>query len=149
MELTIRAFRPSDIREVCRIEKSSFKDPWPCHAFMHLYLKNPESVRVATVNGKLVGYVVVDVEERDGKKVGHILNLAVEEGFRRIGIGRALMEAATSYVKASGALEVWLEVRESNLVARKFYRGIGFVEKGKVRGYYGDEDAIVMYKNLG
>ncbi|MEM3884547.1 MAG: ribosomal protein S18-alanine N-acetyltransferase [Nitrososphaerota archaeon] len=148
MKIVIRAFRPSDIEDVCRIEKESFKDPWPCYVFTYLHTKNPGSIKVALVNEKLVGYVVFDVEERDGKKVGHILNLAVEQSFRRMGIGRALMEAAISYVKGSGVNEVWLEVRESNTVARKFYLSMGFVEKGRINRYYHDEDAIVMYKEI-
>ncbi|MEM2910539.1 MAG: ribosomal protein S18-alanine N-acetyltransferase [Nitrososphaerota archaeon] len=149
MEPTIRAFRLSDIKDVCRIENDSFEDPWPCHAFMYIYLKNPKGIRVATVNERLVGYVVVDIEERHGKKVGHILNLAVEQGFRHIGIGKALMEAVISYVKEAGAGEVWLEVRESNVAARKFYSRMGFVEKGRIRRYYRGEDAIVMYRDVG
>lgn len=148
MEIRIRTFRPSDIEDVCRIEKESFKDPWPCYAFTYLHTKNPESIKVAVVDGRLVGYVVADIERRDRKKAGHILNLAVEQGFRHMGIGKALMEAALSFLKDSGAVEVWLEVRESNLVARKFYSSMGFVEKGRIRRYYHDEDAIVMQKEI-
>jgi len=148
MGLTIRAFRPDDIKDVCRIEKESFKDPWSCYTFAYLHMKNPESIKVAVIDGRLVGYVVVDVEMRCGKKVGHVLNLAVEQGFRRMGIGRALMDEAISYVRKTGADEVWLEVKESNTAARKFYSSIGFVEKGRIRGYYRDEDAILMYKEI-
>ncbi len=148
MVLAIRAFRPSDLEDVCRIERESFEDPWPCYMFAYLHMKNPESIKVALIDEKLVGYVVVDIEERSGKKVGHILNIAVERGFRNMGIGRALMEVATSYVKESGACEVWLEVRESNTVAKKFYSSMDFVEKRKVHRYYRNEDAIIMYKEI-
>ncbi|MCL7395533.1 MAG: ribosomal protein S18-alanine N-acetyltransferase [Thaumarchaeota archaeon] len=148
MVLTIRAFRPDDIKDVCRIEEESFRDPWPCYMFTYLHMKNPESIKVAVIDGRLVGYVVVDIEMRRGKKVGHILNLAVEQGFRRMGIGRALMEEAISYVRRSGADEVWLEVRDSNIAARKFYSSMGFVEKGRIHRYYRDEDAIIMYKEI-
>jgi len=65
-----------------------------------------------------------------------------------MGIGRALMEEAISYVRRSGADEVWLEVRDSNIAARKFYSSMGFVEKGRIHRYYRDEDAIIMYKEI-
>jgi len=64
MVLTIRAFRPDDIKDVCRIEEESFRDPWPCYMFTYLHMKNPESIKVAVIDGRLVGYVVVDIEAR-------------------------------------------------------------------------------------
>ncbi|MCS7135939.1 MAG: ribosomal protein S18-alanine N-acetyltransferase [Nitrososphaerota archaeon] len=148
MEIVIRAFRPSDLEEVCKIERESFRDPWPCYTFIYFYTKNPENIKVAAIDGRIVGYVVVDIEKQDDKKVGHILNLAVEQSYRRRGIGRMLMNAAISYAKGYGAREVLLEVRESNVTVRKFYSSMGFVEKGRIRHYYHDEDAIVMCREI-
>ena len=43
---------------------------------------------------------------------------------------------------------IWLEVREDNRAAQGFYRGLGFCEAGRRRGYYRDtgEDAVLMAK---
>ena len=46
------------------------------------------------------------------------------------------------------ATRITLEVRESNTAARSFYQLQGFVEIGRVRAYYPDEDAVIMSKTL-
>lgn len=42
-----------------------------------------------------------------------------------------------------------LEVRPSNIIARGLYRGLGFIDRGRRKGYYEDnnEDAIIMWKD--
>ena len=59
-----------------------------------------------------------------------LLNLAVDPAFRRQGIGRRLVET----LLAQHPRTIWLEVRESNAVARKFYGIIGFREVGRRPG---------------
>jgi ribosomal-protein-alanine N-acetyltransferase len=86
-----------------------------------------------------VGFLVarnVAVDERE------ILNLAVAPDFRRKGVARAL--AASFFEGFEGA--VFLEVRESNEVALKFYKSLGFKELSRRQGYYDSpvETAIVM-----
>lgn len=41
-----------------------------------------------------------------------------------------------------------LEVREKNMDARLFYANNGFEVTGKVEGYYLDDNAIVMEKDI-
>jgi [ribosomal protein S18]-alanine N-acetyltransferase len=89
--------------------------------------------------GRAAGFVVV----RSVAPGEHeVLNLVVDAACRRQGVGLALLAGA-------GAIEAgryFLEVRESNRGAREFYRGAGFAEAGRRRGYYAspEEDAIVM-----
>ena len=69
-----------------------------------------------------------------------ILNLAVARSARRRGIGAQLLHA----VLRPGRW--FLEVRESNRVAREFYRRAGFAEAGERVRYYRnpDEKAVVL-----
>ncbi|MGL5046617.1 MAG: ribosomal protein S18-alanine N-acetyltransferase [Shewanella sp.] len=64
------------------------------------------------------------------------------------GYGRLLLNGVIASAKASGAVVLMLEVRESNLAARALYQKAGFVESGYRKGYYpiagGKEDAILM-----
>jgi len=66
----------------------------------------------------------------------------VDPAFRRRGIGRRLVAELTS--SHPGIL--WLEVRESNVNARNFYKSLGFREVGCRPDYYPGlcEGAIVM-----
>ena len=97
---------------------------------------------MAEEDDKVVGYVVA----LDGADVGDILNLAVTEGGRRRGLGRALVEAIVDRLAERGVREVFLEVRESNAPARALYTALGFKEVGRRKGYYRRpvEDAIVL-----
>jgi ribosomal-protein-alanine N-acetyltransferase len=69
---------------------------------------------------------------------------------RGMGVGKALCGAAMKWAAEQGAEMMELEVRASNVVARRMYAGLGFVEQGLRRGYYRDpvEDAVLMSARL-
>jgi len=94
---------------------------------------------LAVCEDRIVGFAVMRSLAMDESE---LLNLAVDPQFRRRGIGRKLIEECT----ASYPGTVWLEVREGNGAARKFYEQLGFAEAGQRPDYYseGAETAIVM-----
>lgn len=96
-------------------------------------------LRVAVYDGRAAGFAVA---RRLAEGESELLNLAVDPALRRRGVGRRLVAALT----ASHPGVLWLEVRESNRGARKFYKSLGFCEAGCRPGYYSDscESAIVM-----
>ena len=122
------------------IEQRVFADPWStqdfhdCVSFAHFL--------VADEDGKIAGYVVA----LDAADEGEILNLAVGEGGRRRGLGRALVEAIVAVLSERGVRQVYLEVRESNAAARALYETFGFRDVGRRKAYYRRpvEDAIVL-----
>ncbi len=67
---------------------------------------------------------------------GEILSLGVAVSERRHGAGRALLTDALYRLALSGAEVVFLEVGEDNPGAVALYRGLGFREVGRRRGYY-------------
>jgi len=79
-----------------------------------------------------------------------ISNVAIHPDFRRMGIGRSVLEEVLSHVKKQGVQFVVLEVRPSNFVARSLYNKLGFKVIGIRKDYYHqpNEDALVMGKNL-
>ena len=79
----------------------------------------------------------------------HLLNLTVMPPLQRQGLGKALLRRLCAEGRLLGAGIVWLEVRESNLAARRLYATFGFSEVGLRRAYYPldagrREDAVVM-----
>jgi ribosomal protein S18 acetylase RimI-like enzyme len=68
-----------------------------------------------------------------------LLQVEVQEGFRRRGLARALLAAALEGT-------VFLEVRASNAGAIALYSTLGFAITGRRRDYYSAprEDALVM-----
>jgi len=122
------------------IEQRVFADPWSTQDFRDcvsfaLFLVAEEEVSVA-------GYVVA----LDAADEGEILNLAVAEGGRRRGLGRALVEAIVAALSERGVRQIYLEVRESNAAARALYAAFGFKDVGRRQAYYRRpvEDAIVL-----
>ncbi|MCX6628619.1 MAG: ribosomal protein S18-alanine N-acetyltransferase, partial [Candidatus Solibacter sp.] len=94
---------------------------------------------VAVEGDRVVGFLVTRTLAADERE---ILNLAVAPDFRRKGVARGLFDSAFEGFRGG----VFLEVRESNRVAQKFYKSLGFKELSKRRGYYDSppETAIVM-----
>jgi len=99
----------------------------------------PQRAFVAERGGRIEGLAVW--QELPGGEA-ELLNLAVHPQARRRGAARALL----------GLLEgrkIWLEVRESNTGAIRFYRAQGFAVCGRRRAYYANpvEDAILMARD--
>ncbi len=76
-----------------------------------------------------------------GEGESELLQVEVEAGYRRRGLGLLLLETAL-------AGTVFLEVREGNAGAIALYSTLGFAVVGRRRGYYAgpEEDALVMEK---
>lgn len=94
---------------------------------------------VAVEGNRIVGFLVTRALAADERE---ILNLAVAPGSRRKGVARALLDNALQGFRGA----VFLEVRESNEIAKKFYKSLGFKVLSKRIEYYGSppETAIVM-----
>ncbi|MGM8932685.1 GNAT family N-acetyltransferase [Salinicola halophyticus] len=72
---------------------------------------------------------------------------------RRHGLARGLLAWMSECAMAGGAERLLLELRESNLAARRLYEQAGFVIDGQRQGYYRredgrGEDALLMSREL-
>ena len=77
-----------------------------------------------------------------------ILDVFVNEDSRGNGIGNSLMSYLVSVAINNHVVNITLEVRKSNDIARSLYRKFGFREVALRRFYYGDEDGILMEKQV-
>ncbi|RJP53489.1 MAG: ribosomal-protein-alanine N-acetyltransferase [Anaerolineaceae bacterium] len=146
MNYEIRKMTLDDLEQVVAIDQVSFSLPWPPRSFQFELTDNEASrCWVADLDGRiiavLVGWFIVDEF--------HIATIATHPEFRGQGIGRRLLLHVLGSAKEEGAIRAFLEVRESNLIALKMYRDLGFVEDGRRVKYYKDngEDAILMSLN--
>jgi len=101
---------------------------------------------VAEANGSISGFVIVRQLAGDIE----ILNLAVRRGARRQGVGALLFGKVVSQGKDAHVEKIYIEVRASNEVARKFYARHGFRETGRRPRYYSApvEDALLLELTL-
>jgi ribosomal protein S18 acetylase RimI-like enzyme len=80
----------------------------------------------------VVGHISVDVSPYGVADIGMLL----ADGWRGMGIGTALLDAAISWSEASGAHKMALEVWPDNGPAIGLYRRAGFVEEGRKLRHY-------------
>jgi [ribosomal protein S18]-alanine N-acetyltransferase len=132
-----------DIPAVHEIERASFSAPWPTYAF-----------RQELEGNRLARYLVA----RDGERVvgyaglwlmvdeAHVTTFAVSPDYRRQGVGEHLLLELLRIAESVGAAVATLEVRVSNLPARRLYEKYGFRPVGVRPRYYTDnnEDALIM-----
>ncbi len=143
VKLMVEPMRLEDLDEVQRIELASFTTPWPSNAYRSELMTNRlASYLVARIDGRIVGYggMWLMVDE------AHITTFAVHPGWRRQGIGERLLLAFLDLARDRHAREATLEVRLSNLAARRLYEKYGFRPVGLRPRYYSDnnEDALIM-----
>lgn len=144
MELTFRDMTFEHLEEVLAIEQTSFPTPWSRYAFSYELLENEFACYIVALRGsRVVGYggmwLILDE--------AHVTNVAVHPAWRGQRVGRKLMKELIRRAALLGAVRMTLEVRASNRVARHLYQSLGFVERGRRRGYYTDtrEDALIMW----
>jgi ribosomal-protein-alanine N-acetyltransferase len=135
--------RLEDLDEVQRIEQASFTTPWPENAYRSELMTNRlASYLVARMDGRIVAYggMWLMVDE------AHITTFAVHPAYRRQRVGERLLLAFLDVARDRHAREATLEVRLSNLAARRLYEKYGFRPVGLRPRYYSDnnEDALIM-----
>jgi [ribosomal protein S18]-alanine N-acetyltransferase len=146
LNVEIRNATYNDLPRVLDIERLSFSQPWSLNSFRReLSLSFSRLILALTDNAPgertIAGYLCRWLVAGEY----HVLNIAVHPDFRQRGIGGDLMAEAVAEARARKAQLMILEVRRSNLEARKLYRKFGFEERRLRRNYYGPgEDALVM-----
>ncbi|HBL84744.1 MAG TPA: GNAT family N-acetyltransferase [Clostridiales bacterium] len=87
--------------------------------------RNPSSCFVAMKDKKIIGAIITG---HDGRR-GYIHHTAVAVEYRHKGIGRALVDAALSALKAEGITKVALVVFDKNETGNRFWEELGFSER--------------------
>lgn len=141
--LRITPMALDDLVAVQEIERASFTTPWPAHAYrQEIETNRLAHYLVARVGDALVAYagIWLMVDE------AHVTTFAVHPDWRRRRIGERLLLALLDLAVDRRAREATLEVRLSNLAARRLYEKYGFRPVGIRPRYYSDdgEDALIM-----
>lgn len=143
---SIEPMRERDLMAVVEIEENSGLNRWGYDAYRRELFTNQNSIMIVARNlfmgpsviGFFAGWIVEDEL--------HVNNVAAHRDYRRMGIGRSLMEAAIDEARGRGVTQVLLEVRASNEAAQQMYKNLGFRFVGRRRDYYRvpTEDALTM-----
>ena len=139
------------VRDVKNLEIECGLSPWTIADYMKEMERSDSITAAAKNNDEVIGFIVARLRvfsDGPARKNGEIeiYNIAVKGAFRRYGIGRALLNYLLQTSLAREASRVWLEVRESNNMALKFYQKNGFKRAYVRKGFFSSpvENAIVM-----
>jgi ribosomal-protein-alanine N-acetyltransferase len=148
-EPSLRPMGLGVLDQVAAIEAQAYAFPWTRGNFVDS-LAAGYLAEVLCEGGVAIGYYVAMA----GVQEMHLLNITVAPAQQGRGHGRLLLDRVVARAREAGAQALWLEVRESNALARGLYARYGFASVGVRRGYYPAprrtrEDAVVMSLALG
>ena len=143
--MNVRKFIPKDLKRVYEIENMSFDQSYGINMFQQLY-EMGIGFLVAEEEGYVIGYVMFWIKYENQ---GHIISIAVDKNYRHLGAGTELLVKAISILALLPIDAIYLEVKETNTEAVKFYERFNFIKDRVVPGYYENGDgAIIMYLPL-
>jgi ribosomal-protein-alanine N-acetyltransferase len=140
-----RAGGEADLAAVEALQRETFTNPWGAGA-IRWELEHTDVARLylleapdAGVIGYCACWIVFDEL--------HINSLAIDAAWRRRGAATHLLESVFAETIRAGARTATLEVRASNVAARRLYERLGFRVEGTRRDYYQQprEDALILW----
>lgn len=146
---SLRPLDPTDLPRVAEIETRTYRQGWSQGIFADCLRVGYSSWGLA-VEDWLVGYGLVSIAVGES----HLLNLAVDPDYQGRGYGRLLLYHLCALAVHGEATRMLLEVRPSNISARKLYQSVGFYELGRRSGYYPQngpdkrEDALILCRRF-
>jgi ribosomal protein S18 acetylase RimI-like enzyme len=125
MELNIRLYQPTDEESVVKLWQNCGLVVPQNNPHRDIFLKlqaQPELFLVGVAGSQVVASIMAGYEGHRG----WLNYLAVAPEFQRQGVGRCMVEAATTKLKAMGCPKINLQIRTSNIEVIEFYKRIGF-----------------------
>ena len=136
-------FTEEDLAEVVKIENRCHLTPWTNKNFIDSYhAKN--LFKVLKNENDIIGYYIAlfALDECE------LLNITITSELQKKGFGELMLKDLFSECREVNIVNIFLEVRKSNLLAIRLYKKNGFNEIGIRNNYYqnkdGKEDAILM-----
>jgi [ribosomal protein S18]-alanine N-acetyltransferase len=144
----IRPATPDDVPSIRALERQTETAAhWAEREYDALFAAEapPRITLVATSEadaGRVIGFVIA----RCATAEWEIENVVVTPEKRNRGLGVKIIRELLLQAQSAGATSVLLEVRESNLAARRLYEKLGFSQQGRRSNYYQgpEEDALLL-----
>lgn len=132
----------SDLKSVLNIEQNVYDKPyWNESMLKRLFNKESnEIIWITEIKKEIVGFII---EQRCDDDID-LLNLAIDKSFQNRGIGGEMVGCFLRIIPNNSS--VFLEVKESNFIARKIYSNLNFKHIDIRKNYYNDGgDAFIMH----
>ncbi len=136
-----------DLDAIVALEAESFTNPWSRETLAwELHNSDVTYIYALRLDDNRIGAFCVCWIIFDEL---HINTLAVSAPERRRGLATALLRHVMAEAAANHAARATLEVRASNVAARKLYEGLGFRVTATRPRYYSqpEEDALILWRD--
>lgn len=147
LETKIEEMNESHLDDLALLEKQCFSVPWSRSALEAELEKENSRFFVAITKNEVSGYIGAN------NILGEVYvnNIAVFYNYRELGIGSKLLSHLIDVAKEENCDFVTLEVRESNISARKLYEKLKFKKVGIRKNFYEQpkEDGVIYTLILG
>jgi ribosomal-protein-alanine N-acetyltransferase len=136
--LNLKDIDAKELAQLSRLEEENFVTPWSIKELRSVFQSGLYSLVGLFLDEEMVAYYILV----DSFDVYELARIAVSKKYRGHGYSKLLMEDMLEKSEKN----IFLEVREGNVVAVSLYSNFGFRIVGKRKAYYSDtgEDAIVM-----
>ena len=115
-KIKIEKMQLHDVPSVVELDRDSLPESWSEQNYKES-LENPNyNILVAKLDDEIIGFISM----YSATDEGYICNMAVQNSYRKCGIGTSLLSEIIKYSKNKNLEFLSLEVRESNVVAIKF-----------------------------
>lgn len=140
--MTLRKARPSDLEAIVLLDHRVLKTNWHERLYLEEIMNKNTHFWILELEGLIVGFLAIKVIADEGE----ILQFAVDPDYQGQGFGSLLMDYALENLNI---MDLFLEVADSNEIARKFYKKYDFQLMRIRKNYYGpDQNGIEMRKRL-
>jgi ribosomal-protein-alanine N-acetyltransferase len=147
--MRVRPGTPEDIPSLIGLERQSVSAAhWSDDSYRQVF-EQGIAVRIVLVmddEGPVLGFLIARITGEECE----LENIVVASSSQRCGVGSKLMQELIGVARGQGATRVFLEVRESNVAARRLYERCGFIISGHRKSYFADpgEDAVLYTLTL-
>ena len=143
--MPIREMKEDDLPQVLALQRSLAFQDWNEKQFA-AEIKAAYALCVVyegsgTSGNEILGYAIFHLLGPDSE----LLSIAVNSARQRTGIGKMLLEAGLGKLDFTSGDKMFLEVREGNDKARRFYERNGFTEYSRRDRYYSDGENAILY----
>ena len=139
-----------DLDEVLAIEASASSTPWSKKMFSE-EMQNPGSccfvIKIEIeLKQPIIGFICF---RNMAEEESELLNIAVHPHYRRLGIGRKLMQFYIDFSSQRGVKTFYLETNSSNEPAIRLYQHFSYQSFGMRKKFYQRQfDALLMMKKV-
>jgi len=134
-----------DLEIISELEKGLFSEEnWSYFQILREFKNKFSKILIFKKKEEIIGYLIF----REIKPEIEIFKIGVKKEYQRKGVGTKLMQKLMEFAKEKKISKIFLEVKASNLSAYNFYKKLGFKEMYRRKNYYGNEEAIVMVKEI-